>query len=1234
MATFDAGAVVARLRLDNSQFITGLAQSRGQLQGMQSGMSSFIGTARLATAALSTIGITAGTFAAAGLIRMAGAMEQTKIAMTTLLRDKDKATSFINDLRRVEPNMPFDFESVTKLSRMIMGMGFAAKEVIPTLTAIGDTVSAFGGGVPEFERAVLAIGQMRAKGAFSGEEMRQLANLGIPAWEMLSKAIGKSVAETQKLAESRSIDFNSIFPDFQAQMKARYGGAMKDMMQSLPGYLSNLKTKVFNFAIDLGTATLPTIKQVVLEIGNFFDKFSKSGGMQSLANGIKNVVNAIKNVGSILRETISVLSPFLAAMWGIVRVTSAIINNPVGAFVAKWAATFLILRAAINPIGNLIVGITRNFALMTDRMKAGETFFSKPLANFKNKMAAARNGMTEDEYAQKQQNDTTAAQQVQATARAETDSQSRALSQLAQKRTRSIEILAKQDESISKLRIEIALREKEIALMRQRAVNPSAIIERQGKAQTKLTNLEGKAESTRTTLLNTEAQLKNTFALNANANAVVTNGRLVRTVNEAGIVTYKRLGTAIEQSAVVGKFSGAISGVQNLAKAGWAAIKPFVALGLVFKGLDILGNNLEIFKGQNGKFSEAMRRSHDDLAKGNYGKYVKDMWNAVWSGKGTNEEQTYFTMGKVDEKSISSLKKRYAEAKAYAENASTAMLKLESKGKSNSQEYVILNKGMQDAEGVSQRLQERITKLGGSVDGLSESEQKAKDKTIAYSKSMASLNTALAEVATTARFVDQSIRDAMNTARVNTLAERVGGISGDMMRENAQYQSTMTDIAERRARAADQFKAAMEEINGNTEGKTPAEISAEKRTAIASTRNESLLINKDEREAQINHEAAIQQSIDKKRLQNLSATLSMNQNSANFDNKRLAISQDIANINAEMAVTTDKFERSRLATELQLQKSKLSQAQQEANIEQDYLRQKNVARTEAERLQVENTHTMRINASSNFWQVEENKIRAKAALEEKLLRERYSLEEMLRSNQQFKEGAELAKKWDDIELENYKQEQSASLLGEIFGGSYAENLRLQSRATSALAEYNKGLEEAELARNNSKADAQAEYKINGQLGILQEKLNRADDEYNASKQKLVASMSKEKVTLSVDWAKSSIQSFKDSVMSFWEKDLFSNSDFLAGMKQGLTNMSLAAKSAIAMGGGVGNNSNLFGISGSQLPYNMPMLNPAMAGGNGNQQIVINFTGDAAGLMKLINGQVDSRVPVVINQALQ
>jgi hypothetical protein len=87
------------------------------------------------------------------------------------------------------------------------------------------------------------------------------------------------------------------------------------------------------------------------------------------------------------------------------------------------------------------------------------------------------------------------------------------------------------------------------------------------------------------------------------------------------------------------------------------------------------------------------------------------------------------------------------------------------------------------------------------------------------------------------------------------------------------------------------------------------------------------------------------------------------------------------------------------------------------------------------------------------------------------------------------------------------------------------------------------------------------------------------------------------------------------------------------MKQGLTNMSLAAKSAIAMGGGVGNGSNLFGISANNMPYNRSMLNPAMASNN-NQQIVINFTGDAAGLMKMINSQVDSRVPVVINQALQ
>jgi tape measure domain-containing protein len=74
----------------------------------------------------------------------------------------------------------------------MLAMGFSAKEVMPTLTAIGDASSGLGLGAEGLDRITRALGQMRAKGKVSAEEMLQLTEAGVPAWAILSKAIGKS----------------------------------------------------------------------------------------------------------------------------------------------------------------------------------------------------------------------------------------------------------------------------------------------------------------------------------------------------------------------------------------------------------------------------------------------------------------------------------------------------------------------------------------------------------------------------------------------------------------------------------------------------------------------------------------------------------------------------------------------------------------------------------------------------------------------------------------------------------------------------------------------------------------------------------------------------------------------------------------------------------------------------------------------------------------------------------
>lgn len=186
-------------------------------------------------------------------------LEKASISFTTLLGSTDKAQAHLKALQQFGESTPFEFPDLIKASQRMQAMGFAADNVIPSLRAIGDAVSAVGGGKEELDGVVLALGQMQTKGKVSAEEMNQLAERGIPAWDLLAKAIGKTKEETIKLSESGRLNGGRAVQGIVAMMGERFGGQMDKMSATLEGRESN-----FNDILQrqLGAATATNTEQL------------------------------------------------------------------------------------------------------------------------------------------------------------------------------------------------------------------------------------------------------------------------------------------------------------------------------------------------------------------------------------------------------------------------------------------------------------------------------------------------------------------------------------------------------------------------------------------------------------------------------------------------------------------------------------------------------------------------------------------------------------------------------------------------------------------------------------------------------------------------------------------------------------------------------------------------------------------------------------------------------------
>lgn len=201
-----------------------------------------------------------GGAAAAGAagIKLASDLEQARIGFTTMLGDGEKADTFLKDLAKFAAETPFELKNLVPASEKLLAFGFDAQKVIPMLTAVGNAASAMGSGQVGIDRITLALGQMQAKGKVSGDEMLQLAEAGIPAWQMLADKIGVTVPEAMKLGEKGAIDSKTAIDALIDGMNAKFPNMMQAQSQTLAGLWSTVEDNASQALTVVGNELIKT----------------------------------------------------------------------------------------------------------------------------------------------------------------------------------------------------------------------------------------------------------------------------------------------------------------------------------------------------------------------------------------------------------------------------------------------------------------------------------------------------------------------------------------------------------------------------------------------------------------------------------------------------------------------------------------------------------------------------------------------------------------------------------------------------------------------------------------------------------------------------------------------------------------------------------------------------------------------------------------------------------------
>ena len=182
----------------------------------------------------------AGTFA----LRTASAAETTEISFTTMLGSEEAALSMMEELADFAAHTPFELSGLQTATRQLLAYGFTAEDVIPMLTAVGDATAALGTGQAGIESVTRALGQMQTRGKVSAEEMLQLTEAGIPAWEYLARAIGTDTAGAMEAVSKGAVSASDGIAALTKGMEQDFGGMMEEQSKTVEGLFSNLSDAI------------------------------------------------------------------------------------------------------------------------------------------------------------------------------------------------------------------------------------------------------------------------------------------------------------------------------------------------------------------------------------------------------------------------------------------------------------------------------------------------------------------------------------------------------------------------------------------------------------------------------------------------------------------------------------------------------------------------------------------------------------------------------------------------------------------------------------------------------------------------------------------------------------------------------------------------------------------------------------------------------------------------------
>ena len=309
---------MANLGLDTSEYEQGIEQARKETQSAAnslnrsantagsgvSGMASQFAAASAKATVLANMLTSLGTKAvglAKGFVEMGisynAQIEKYTTGFTNMLGSAQAAQEAMQAIQEDAARTPFDVASLTQANQLLISAGENAAYSRKVINALGDAVSATGGGNAELSRMAANLQQIANVGKAAAIDIKQFAYAGINIYQILADYTGKSVQEVQSMTISYNLLSQALIAA--SEEGGRYYNAMDTQSQTMNGRISTLKDNVSQLA---GLMTGDLSSGIGVVIGHLNDmvvaaqEAYKEDGWRGLGNAILELDNPISAI--------------------------------------------------------------------------------------------------------------------------------------------------------------------------------------------------------------------------------------------------------------------------------------------------------------------------------------------------------------------------------------------------------------------------------------------------------------------------------------------------------------------------------------------------------------------------------------------------------------------------------------------------------------------------------------------------------------------------------------------------------------------------------------------------------------------------------------------------------------------------------------------------------------------------------------------------------------------------